>query len=161
MISFICRILKKKQNRELLDIKNRLMVSWGGGGERGGRGFGDGGVGMSKITQISRLSRLPVMENVSWKAVQMTRREKASTHLLRGTHLVYSYWGYSSLRKWPENYPSSSFTSANTSKKVGKAETHSCMAAHSLEGPRRTWPCRIWVSAWEKLFISCSRHPSL
>lgn len=51
------------------------MVARGGGGERGGRGFGDGGVGMSKITQISRLSRLPVMKNESWKAVQMTRVE--------------------------------------------------------------------------------------
>ena len=66
--------LKKKQtnNRELLDIKNRLMVARGDGGERGGCEFGDGRVGMSKIIQISRLSRLPVMENESWKAVQMT-----------------------------------------------------------------------------------------
>lgn len=66
--------LKKKQtnNRELLDIKNRLMVARGDGGERGGCEFRDGRVGMSKIIQISRLSRLPVMENESWKAVQMT-----------------------------------------------------------------------------------------
>ena len=63
---------KKKNNRELLDIKNRLMVARGDGGERGGCEFGDGRVGMSKIIQISRLSRLPVMENESWKAVQMT-----------------------------------------------------------------------------------------
>ena len=48
------------------------MVARGGGGEQGGSGFGDGGVGMSKIIQIPRLSRLPVMENESWKAVQMT-----------------------------------------------------------------------------------------
>lgn len=63
---------KKTHNRELLDIKNRLMVARGDGGERGGCEFGAGGVRMSKIIQISRLSRLPVTENESWKAVQMT-----------------------------------------------------------------------------------------
>lgn len=74
MISFICQILKKKTktNQELLDIKNRLMVARGGGGEQGGCRFGDGGLEMSKSIQIPRLSRLPVMENESWKAVQMT-----------------------------------------------------------------------------------------
>lgn len=48
------------------------MVARGGGGEWGGCRFGDGGVGMSKIIQIPKLSRFPVKENESWKAVQMT-----------------------------------------------------------------------------------------